>query len=77
MKISGSLTINYKGKNHVIPADDFTEDKHLDRTGVTYSFDTGDFSAEIVAEDKNGALSWGDWETNNCSVVHNNITFHH
>jgi len=74
MPISGSITIKHKGKNHTIQANDFTADRHLDGTSVTHGFDTGDYAIDILVEHKDGAMSHGDWNTENCTIVTDNIS---
>jgi len=77
MTISGTLTVlDNNQQNHVIQADDFTLDPHLDGRSTSVGFDDGNFSVEIIVENKNGAVSLGNWETKNCSVTQDNITFH-
>lgn len=75
MPLSGSVTINHRGSDQIISGSDFYQDEHLDGAHVTYSFDTGDYSLELVVEyDKNGALkSRGDFQSENCSIIEDNI----
>lgn len=74
--ISGTLQVHdNNGQPHTIDASDFIPDEHLDGPSVTFGYDNGDFSASIIAENKNGAISKGDWDTENCTVVNDNIVF--
>jgi hypothetical protein len=75
--ISGSLTIqDNTGQQHTINADDFQCERNLTQ-GEEYdvSYDTGDWSVNCTVENKNGAMSWGDWEVENCTIVNDRVSF--
>ncbi|HET6242986.1 MAG: hypothetical protein H0V01_04735 [Bacteroidetes bacterium] len=76
INISGSLTIqDNTGQQYTINANDFNEDEHLDRTTSTFDYDTNGWSVKRTVENKNGAISWNDWEENNCSIINDSISF--
>lgn len=76
ISISGTIEVqDMQGNSHQINHDDFHENEHLDGTTSTFEFENDDFSISRIVEKKDGGISWGDWETENCTIIHDNITF--
>ena len=74
--ITGDITIqDNKNQSYTIPAEDFEEDQHLDGTMSTFGYDTGEWSVKRDVEKKDGVISWGDWQKENCKITKDNISF--
>jgi hypothetical protein len=76
IQISGKITVQEtSGALHHIDAEEFTIDEHLDGEGATFLFDPGDWRISIEVEEKNGAISAGNWEALDCVIKENTISF--
>lgn len=76
--ISGTLTVQDNNQQqHIINANQLRCELNLTQ-GEEYdvSYDTGDWSVQrTVEKNKDGAISWNDWEENNCTIVNDDISF--
>lgn len=77
INISGNLTIqDNTGQQYTINAGDLICEKNLVLNEYCVSYDTGNWSIDIIVEKKNGTMiGQGNWNTKNCTILKNQISF--
>jgi len=73
--VTGTLEIqDNNGQPFTIQAADFDNIDSFDGT-TSISYDSGNWSVEITVEIKDNMFSEADWQTKNCEIISNGISF--